>query len=145
MKREEVKSKNPECFRIQDFRARKTKMPLVYSVKFWLRQRDVAHFVRSDVMCSISCAEGILHAQSAHHFRRIHHVPLAEHIVEKRRLLLLPSFFWLPLLGNCVMLTSENIVVLCASVHSASKLLIFVTSRRKTTLSCFARSTTNFA
>ena len=34
-------------------------------------------------MCSISRAEGTLHARSALHFRRIHHVPLAEHIVEK--------------------------------------------------------------
>ena len=50
--------------------------------------------------------------------------------------------------GDGVMLTSENIVVLRAStlcLHSASKLLIFVTSRRKTTLSCFTRSPTDFA
>ena len=44
---------------------------------------DVAHFVRSDVMCSFSHAEGILHARSAHHFQWKHHVPFAEHIVEK--------------------------------------------------------------
>ena len=44
-----------------------------------------------------------------------------------------------------VMLTSENIVVLRACACSASKLLIFVISRRKTTLSCFSRSPTDFA
>ena len=30
-------------------------------VKFWLRQSDVAHFVRSDVMPSFSRAAGTLH------------------------------------------------------------------------------------
>ena len=32
-------------------------------------------------MCSVSRAEGTLHARSALHFRRIHHVPLAEYII----------------------------------------------------------------
>ena len=45
----------------------------------------------------------------------------------------------------CVMLTPENIVVLRACACSASKLLIFAISRRKTTLSCFSRSPTDFA
>ena len=44
-----------------------------------------------------------------------------------------------------VMLTPENIVALFASIHSASRLLIFATSRLKTTLSCFARSSANWA
>ena len=43
---------------------------------------DVAHFIRSDVMCSVARAEGTLHFQRTHHARRAHHVPLAEHIVE---------------------------------------------------------------
>ena len=46
---------------------------------------------------------------------------------------------------NNVMLTSENIVVLRASIRSASKLLIFVTSHRKRIINPFSRSTTNFA
>ena len=41
---------------------------------------DVAHFIRSDVMCSVARAEG---TQSKHHARSAHHIPLAEHIVEK--------------------------------------------------------------
>ena len=36
-------------------------------------------------MCSISRAEGTLHFQRKHHTRSAHHVPLAEHIVEKRK------------------------------------------------------------
>ena len=36
-------------------------------------------------MCSISRAEGTLHFQRKHHARSAHHVPLAEHIVEKRK------------------------------------------------------------
>jgi len=43
---------------------------------------DVAPYGRSDVMYSFSRAEGAPHAQSAHLFRKKHHVPLAEHIVE---------------------------------------------------------------
>ena len=36
-------------------------------------------------MCSISRAEGTLHFRRKHHARSAHHVPLAEHIVEKRK------------------------------------------------------------
>ena len=36
-------------------------------------------------MCSISRAKGTLHFQRKHHARSAHHVPLAEHIVEKRK------------------------------------------------------------
>ena len=43
------------------------------------------------------------------------------------------------------MLTPENIVVLRACACSASKLLIFAISRRKTILNCFSRSPTDFA
>ena len=46
---------------------------------------DVARFVRSEVMCSISRAEGTLHFRRKHHARSAHHVPLAEHIVEKKK------------------------------------------------------------
>ena len=47
--------------------------------------------------------------------------------------------------AGAVMLTPENIVVLCACVYSASKLLIFATSRRKRILNPFSRSSTDFA
>ena len=43
------------------------------------------------------------------------------------------------------MLTSQNIVEPCASVHSASLLLVLVTSRLKTIIDRFARSSTNWA
>ena len=43
------------------------------------------------------------------------------------------------------MLTPENIVVLRACVYSASKLLIFATSRRKRILNPFSRSSANLA
>ena len=43
------------------------------------------------------------------------------------------------------MLTPENIVALFASIHSASRLLVFATSRLKTTFSCFSRSSTDQA
>ena len=76
----------------------KHEKPLIYKdfkglVKFgyakwnYASHSDVAPYGRSDVMCSVSRAEGTLHMRSALHFRRILHVPLAEHIVEKRRLL----------------------------------------------------------
>ena len=51
--------------------------------------------------------------------------------------------FFIPWLT--VRFTSENIVALRASIHSASKLLIFVISRRKTILNCFSRSPTDWA
>ena len=44
---------------------------------------DVAPYGRSDVMRSVSRAEGTLHFRRKHHARSAHHVPLAEHIVEK--------------------------------------------------------------
>ena len=37
----------------------------------------------SEVKCSAYRAEGTLHARSALHLQSIHHVPLAEHLVEK--------------------------------------------------------------
>ena len=57
----------------------------------------------------------------------------------------LGGIFNLRMLRLTVMLTPENIVASFASIHSASKLLIFATSRLKTTLSCFARSSANRA
>ena len=43
------------------------------------------------------------------------------------------------------MLTPENIVASIASIHSASKLLIFATSCRKTILNRFSQSSANWA
>ena len=44
---------------------------------------DVAPCGRSDVMYFWTRAKGTLHIQRKHHAGRAHHVPLAEHIVEK--------------------------------------------------------------
>jgi len=122
-------------------------------VKFCLRQSDVMLCIvmlltlqSSDVMRSFSRAEDTPHARSAHHFRRKHHVPLAEHIVEKTNAFCV-SFFTdrappvTPTVSDC----RARAINVGATRQSHSRLARSQARFRYSLLCAIASSTTNFA